>query len=186
MMNLVNKAKDVLFKPAEFFKKVSTEKGIKDALIFFAIVWLISMILSALIASMALGALGTAFSIATLPMQYVMGFVGLLIATVFLFIFTKILGGTGNFEQTLRVGCYVAVTGLVSWIPIIGFVGMIWGIVLTVIGIQEIHQLTLLKAIIAVVVIPLAIVVVLGIFFMSLFATMFGSFFGGFFSALTG
>ena len=70
MMNLVNKTKEILLNPTVFFKNIARETGLKDCLIYFAIVWLISMILSALIASMALGALGTAFSIATLPMQY--------------------------------------------------------------------------------------------------------------------
>jgi hypothetical protein len=88
--------------------------------------------------------------------------IGLFIGAGILHLLVMLIIGSGNtgFEATLRVGAYSAVTSLVSWIPIIGWIASLYGIYLAIVGIREVHGTTTGKAAI-VVLIPAAIVILL-------------------------
>jgi hypothetical protein len=48
-----------------------------------------------------------------------------------------------GFEATFRVNSYTSTVQLVSWIPIIGWlIALVWGIVLSILGIREVHSTT--------------------------------------------
>ena len=68
--------------------------------------------------------------------------------------------GNAGFEATFRVVCYVAAIQLVSWIPIVNIIAGIYGIVLSIFGIREVHSTTTGKALL-VVLIPVAVILLL-------------------------
>jgi hypothetical protein len=77
-----------------------------------------------------------------------------------------------GFEATFRVVFYVAAVQLVSWIPIVNIVAGIYAIVLSVLGIREVHNTTTGKAV-AVVLIPVAVGLLLVLIFGALIAALF-------------
>lgn len=88
-----------------------------------------------------------------------------IIATIVLFIVAGIFHllvllfvrpSNAGFEATTRVVAYSFVYQLASWIPLIGIVASIYGIVLAIFGIREVHGTTTGKAAL-IVLIPVAI-----------------------------
>jgi len=99
----------------------------------------------------------------------------LLITSGFYYLLVLLLVRPGNagFEATFRVVSYASVTWLISWIPIIGWiVAPIYGIVLSIFGIREVHATTTGKAAL-VVLIPVAI----GLVLLVIFAVVLGALF---------
>ena len=62
----------------------------------------------------------------------------------------KIVGGTGSYNDSLKVLAYSSALIIVTWIPFLGVVASIYQIVISVIGIKRVHGLTTGKAIFAV------------------------------------
>jgi hypothetical protein len=85
-----------------------------------------------------------------------------------------------GFEATFRVSSYASVIRLISWIPILGgLVAFVWGAVLSILGIREVHATTTgrtaLEVLIAVAVlifISLLITAVVGALLFSIFSIM--------------
>jgi hypothetical protein len=103
--------------------------------------------------------------------------VGLLIGAGIYHLFVLLLVRPGNagFEATFRVVCYVAAIQLISWIPIVNIVAAIYGVVLSVFGIREVHATSTGRAV-AIVLIPVAVVlVVIVLVGAALVAVLFGS-----------
>ncbi len=66
----------------------------------------------------------------------------------------KTMGGKGSLEATFRVLAYSKVTLLIAWIsigilPIGGFVSIFYGVYLNVLGCSKVHEITKIKAAIA-------------------------------------
>ena len=77
-----------------------------------------------------------------------------------------------GFEATFRVASYIQVYQLISWIPFVGWiVGPIYGIVLSIFGIREVHATTTGKAAL-IVLIPVAV----GLLLLLLLAVAIGAF----------
>lgn len=73
-------------------------------------------------------------------------------------------GATRGFSTTVRVLAYSASPGLLVVVPVLGgFVGMIWSLVLVVIGLREGHAISGAKALVAVLM-PVILLGVLGFF----------------------
>lgn len=160
-------ARAVLLQPVDFFKGVTLRDSPINPIVFAAICATIGAFLAGIIAILA--------AIAGLGQQGVGGAVGSLIAAV---IFTPILAPIGlfigagishlfvmlfvrpansGFWATFRVVSYVAATSLISWVPIIGGpVALVWGVVLSIFGIREMHSTTTGRAAL-VVLVPIAI-----------------------------
>jgi hypothetical protein len=80
-----------------------------------------------------------------------------------LFVLLFVRPRNAGFEATLRVVSYSSVTRLISWIPILGWiVSFVWGIVLWIFGIREVHATTTGKAAL-VVLIPVVVLLILGL-----------------------
>jgi hypothetical protein len=88
--------------------------------------------------------------------------IGLFIGAGILHLLVMLIVGSRNagYEGTFRVGAYSAVTTLVSWIPIIGWIASLYGIYLAIVGIREVHNTTTGKAVV-VVLIPAVVVFLL-------------------------
>ncbi|MCD4813817.1 YIP1 family protein [bacterium] len=152
LKNYYDTGKKVLLKPADFFKEMPVTGGYKDPLIF-AIITAIIMGVGLTIITLGVGFLAIVFA----PIAVA---ISLYLAALLLLICAKIVGGTGTYEGTFRLAAYANIVNIIGWIPIISVLGSIYGLIITVLGMKEIHKLTTAKAIIAVA-IAIAIVFVI-------------------------
>ena len=142
LKNYYDTGKKVLLKPADFFKEMPVTGGYKEPLIF-AIITAIIMGVGLTIITLGVGFLAIVFA----PIAVA---ISLFLAALLLLVCAKIVGGTGNYEGTFRLAAYANIVNIIGWIPIISVLGSIYGLIITVLGMKEIHKLTTAKAIIAV------------------------------------
>lgn len=100
----------------------------------------------------------------------IVGAIGLAILAVIAHVLVILFVGTSGsgfgsafssgFESTFRIVCYVSVTNLVNWIPLIGGLLALYGLYLAVIGVREMHDTTTGRAAL-VVLFPLAVLLLL-------------------------
>jgi hypothetical protein len=144
--------KNIIMKPVDFFKSMPVTGGYKDPLIF-ALITSVIMGLGLTIITLGVGFLAIIFA----PIAVA---VSVFLAALLLLVCAKMVGGTGSYEATMRVASYANIVNIIGWIPIVSIIGSIYGLILTVIGMKEIHKLTTAKAVIAVL-IAIAIVFVI-------------------------
>lgn len=144
--------KNIIMKPAEFFKTMPVTGGYKDPLIF-ALITSVIMGLGLTVITLGVGFLAIIFAPIAVS-------ISVFLAALLLLVCAKMVGGSGTYEATMRVASYANIVNVIGWIPIVSIIGSIYGLWLTVVGIREIHKLTLSKAIIAVL-IAIAIVFVI-------------------------
>jgi hypothetical protein len=144
--------KNIIMKPVDFFKTMPVTGGYKDPLIF-ALITSVIMGLGLTIITLGVGFLAIIFA----PIAVA---ISVFLAALLLLMCAKMVGGTGTYEATMRVASYANIVNIIGWIPIVSIIGSIYGLVLMVLGMREIHKLTTAKAIIAVL-IAIAIVFVI-------------------------
>jgi hypothetical protein len=172
--SFVQTVRDVLFDPVNFFRSIRREGDFLNPLIFAIICALITGVIGGILRLIFTlvrgggfgGALGSLIAnIIFIPIGTAIGlFIG---AGIYhLLVLLIIRPSHAGYEATFRVVAYAAVLQLLSWlafIPILGIVVAIaiaiYNVVLTVIGIREMHATTTGRAV-AVVLIP---VIVIGI-----------------------
>lgn len=142
LKNYYDTGKKVLLKPADFFKEMPVTGGYKDPLIF-AIITAIIMGVGLTIITLGVGFLAIVFA----PIAVA---ISLFLAALLLLVCAKIVGGTGTYESTFRLAAYANIVNIIGWIPIISVLGSIYGLIITVLGMKEVHKLSTAKAIIAV------------------------------------
>lgn len=179
VQSFIGTAREVILNPVGFFRSMPRQGNFLPPIVFALICYEVYAILAG-ITSLVFGSVST-LGVGTAGDQaagFASSLFGLIIGIVLapvvgaliLFItagirhlLVMLLIGSGNagFEATVRVQSYTFVTRLIWWIPILGsLVGGIYGIVLSVVGIREVHNTTTGKALI-VVLIPVAIALVL-------------------------
>lgn len=179
VQSFVRTARGILFGPAAFFGGISRQGDWIGSIIFalvcyeiFAVIGGVIGLIFGSVSSIGAGGAGEqAAGIAT----SIGGFVAAVIlapaiAAVILFVMAGIrhlliilIVGAENagFEATRRVQAYTFATRLFWWIPILGtVVGFIYGLVLSVVGLREVHGTTTGKAAL-VVLIPVAVLLLL-------------------------
>jgi len=101
-----------------------------------------------------------------------------LLFAAWLHLWVYLLGGRKGIMQTFKAIIYAHTPRLLlGWIPVIGFIFMLWSLVLGVLGIRELQEISTGKAILAVVIaiiIPVVIIIVLAAYFMIAYTTMSG------------
>jgi hypothetical protein len=172
--SFIQTVREVLLNPVNFFRTIRREGDFLSPLVFAIICALISAVIGGVLAFIISLATGNGFggsfvglvtNIILIPIGTAIGlFIGG--GIYHLLVLLIIRPSHAGYEATFRVVAYAAVLQLVSWlayIPILGIlVGIaigIYNIVLTVIGIREMHATTTGRAV-AVVLIP---VIVIGI-----------------------
>ncbi len=146
----------------DFFRGILRRGDFLNPLIFAIICYEVYSILSGILALAGIGQQTFAGFIVSLILAPIFAVIVLFIAAGILHLLVMLIVGSGNsgFEATFRVGAYAAVTSLVSWIPIIGWIASLYGIYLGIVGIREVHTTTTGKAAL-VVLIPAAVVLLL-------------------------
>jgi hypothetical protein len=163
VQSFISTAQRVVLQPADFYRGIQRRGDFLNPLIFAIICYEIYTILAGLLAVAGIGGQrGFGGFIVSLILAPIGAAIGLFIGASILHLLVMIIVGSGNsgYEATFRVGSYAAVTSLVSWIPLIGWIASLYGIYLAIVGIREVHATTTGKAAL-VVLIPVAVVLVI-------------------------
>lgn len=188
--SFIRTVRGVLLNPVSFFRGIAKQGDFVNPAIFALICALISAFLGGIISlvlsplfagpgdtageTLAGGVVGFVLTVILSPIYTA---VGLLIGAgiYHLLVLFLVRPGNAGFEATFRVVCYVAAIQLISWIPIVNIVAAIYGVVLSVFGIREVHATSTGRAV-AIVLIPVAVVlVVIVLVGAALVAVLFGS-----------
>lgn len=151
----------VLTQPVAFFRSIARRGDFMNPAVFAVICALISALLSGILSlilaplfagpgdtgeALAGGVGGFLINLILTPIFTV---ITLLIWAGILHLLVRFLVSPQNagFEATFRVSSYASVIQLISWIPILGgLVALVWGAVLSILGIREVHATTTGKA----------------------------------------
>ncbi len=181
----------VVTQPVPFFRGIARQGNFVNPLVFALICALISALLSGILGLIfaplfaSPGDTGEAFpggiggfllNLVLTPIYAALGlFVGAGILHLLVLLFVR--PANAGFEATFRAVSYSWVYQLISWIPIIGWiVGPIYGGVLLVLGVREVHATTTGKAAL-IVLIPVAVIILFAVIVVALIgaALFFGS-----------
>jgi hypothetical protein len=165
----IRRIRDNLFLiPEARFDELVKDPGYVDSFIYLAFCLLISTPLDLAIAliredSILSAIISTAIiSILAFPVIYIVYFIQ--------FLLLKLVGGKAGFLQSVQVFIYGSTLSLIlSGIPCIGFIASLISLANIVVGSARIHQISVLRALLALLVIPVLILVVIGIIFAMFF-----------------
>jgi hypothetical protein len=177
VQSFITTVQRVVLQPVDFYRGLQRRGDFINPLIFAIICYEVFTILSGLLALAGIGTpRGFGEFIISLILAPILAAIGLFIGAGILHLLVMLIVGSGNsgFEATFRVSAYAAVTSLVSWIPIVGFIAGLYGIYLAVVGVREVHATTTGKAVL-VVLIPVAVVIVLALILLAIGAALFFS-----------
>ena len=169
--SFVQTAREVLLNPVGFYRGVRRQGDFMNPLIFAIICAVISAVIGGILAFIFSLATGNGFggslgdliaNIILIPIGTAIGlFVGA--AIYHLLVLLLIRPSHAGYEATFRVVAYAAVLQLLSWLVFIPILGIlvaiaigIYNVVLTVIGIREVHATTTGRAV-AVVLLPVVV-----------------------------
>lgn len=187
---IIEKIRGFLLSPVETFQK-SRDDEVVPALAYFIVLLVINGILWALVMASrvmihpvlavtryGLGTNPVLVFITGLILVIVLELFFILIFGLWLHLFAYITGARKGIMQTEKAVIYGSTPLLLlGWIPVIGsFIGGIWTIILTIIGLREMHGITTGKAVIAYVlsfaIIIIILVLIIGWFVLSLASGM--------------
>jgi hypothetical protein len=181
-MAFVEQIKAFLTAPSKTFdsvKQVNVGSAFRYFLPLLLIFSILVAIISAALLSLAAGIFGTIFAgplggalaglitgpIAALVIfvfAIVLGIIGIFIGGLWLHLWTYIFGGRKGVGQTIKVCMYAFTpTAIIGWIPIISFIAGLWSVILTIIGIRQLHSISTGRAIGAVIISGLILLAIL-------------------------
>lgn len=173
VLSIVDRVKGFLFSPSQTFD-ASKDDTLGDAFTYFLIILAIYAILMAIIATVAFSLLSGLMTMLGVPVPIgptlgplvgvglfiaalIVGIIGIFVGGFWLHLWVYLLGGRNGVVQTLKAGFYGSTPYLIlGWIPLINVITMIWGLIVGVIGIRQLHGFSTGKAVLAMI---LAIVV---------------------------
>ncbi len=181
-MGYIETWKEVIQRPSEFYRGMPKTGGYADPLTFAAISFIIYALLTAFLTAlfghgmnmegmyggMYSGAreLGFFAILVTLIITPIAGIISLFIEAAILYVIYKVLGGIGSYEGTVRFISYATAVLLLSWIPIISWVIGIYGIYLYIVGGMYVHNVSMARSAIAVL-LPTLLVILLMVIVMA-------------------
>lgn len=173
VQSFVDTVRDLVTRPADFFSGIARRGDFVNPLIFALICVVVTAVIGGFLgilgAIVGIGDRGVGAAIGGLvgsvlltPIFYAIGlFIGAGILHLLVALIIK-PAATG-YEATFRVLSYSAVGQLVGWIPFLGpLIAAVAGVVLSIIGVREVHNTTTGKAAL-VVLIPAAIVILIAL-----------------------
>ncbi len=109
---------------------------------------------------------------------FIFWLISVFIGGLLIHVFVLLFAGDKDPVQTIKANMYAAAPFLIlGWIPYISIIGLIWSLILLILGLSEIHEITLGKAILAVI-----IPIILGLILVALGGAVVASFFVALFS----
>jgi hypothetical protein len=182
-MSYIETWKEVMQRPSEFYRGMPETGGYADPLTFAAISFIIYALLTAFLTAifghgMMEGMYGGMYGgakelgffaiLMTLIITPIVGIISLFIEAAILYVIYKLLGGTGSYEGTVRFISYATAVLLLSWIPVINWVIGIYGIYLYIVGGMYVHNVSMTRSAIAVLLPTLLVILLMAIVMASL------------------
>lgn len=162
-MGFFTKLKGFILDPVETFRAVKPERfteGLKYVAILAAIYGLAAGLILALWVPAVL--------FLVVPVVVGLVLVILFFQGLWQHIWVKLVGGRGGFDQTLNTVAYASTpTLLFGWVPVFGVLAGLWSLALAVLGLRELHDITIGRAI-AAVLLGAFVILVAGLIFVGL------------------
>ncbi|WP_119067698.1 YIP1 family protein [Rubrobacter indicoceani] len=180
--SFVATVRGVVLSPVAFFRGIRRSGDFVGPLVFALICSVVAGILAAFVSLLANLVSGNGFGaavggfFAALVGAPVAALIGLFVgAGIYHLVVLLLVRPNAGFEGSFRVVAYASVVQLVSWIPILGGLLALYGIVLGVFGMREVHGTTTGRAV-AVILLPTAVVLLVGlVFFAAVVAVLLGA-----------
>jgi hypothetical protein len=172
-LSIVERIKGFLLSPSGTFD-TSKEDTLGDAFKYFVIILAIYAVLVAIIAAVAFALIGGMFgmfgvprmpfrAVAVLIGALVGGIIGVFIFGLWLHLWVYLVGGRNGLEQTIKAVMYGATPGLLlGWIPIFNVIAWIWALIVSIIGVRQLHGLSTGKAVLAVIIALIIPAIIIG------------------------
>lgn len=157
-----------LLTPTAFFSRLPRQGGFLNPVLFGVMSIVVSFVLAyiwySLLGRGGAGLIGLVIGLIFVVLgAFIIIPIALLVWSGILHLCLLMVGGANaGYQGTFRVVSYSSVTSLFNAIPVVGTVASLWGIVLTVIGLREIHNTSTGKSV-AALLIPLGVVIILGL-----------------------
>lgn len=172
-LGFIEKVKNVITNPSEFFDSIKSEKGVKQAFTYLALISLVSLAVGLIETYLSLPLLQNALSRLPIPtsLMYVFFISAYLIGLPLSFLSAGLIHlgvllfkGKGNYESTYKAMVYGGTSsGLLGWIPFIGFVFILYSIYLETRGLSKLHSVSMWRALAMLLLIPLIIAAVMAV-----------------------
>lgn len=113
-----------------------------------------------------LGLAGGVMAVAALIAIIIGGLIGILIGSLWMHIWVYAVGGRKGVGQTIKSMAYGSTPSLLlGWIPLLGIIFSIWSLVVSIIGIRQLHEISTGRAVLAyilgAIIIPIIIYVII-------------------------
>ena len=174
-----DKMRGFLFNPSESFWKVADE-DIRDTLLYFFFIAVIYAFLATVMTAVQvfnhpfLALFGFEFGIDHILLKFlvvvIFSWLVALVYSLLLHAWVWLIGGRKGIYQTVRSVLYsLTALMLIGWIPDLGPpVGLLWSVVVGILGIQELHAMSRSRAAVAVILAILTALIVLPVLFQDL------------------
>lgn len=179
------------FRPAEFFESVGNSQELTPALLFGVLVGWVGMIIGAIwglvfqapllpmmrqqeeVAGFLAGGIGSLLFAVLFGWLFVL--LGIFIGGLIVHLFLMLFGGAKQgLTMTLRVVSYANAPSIFNAVPLFGWcIGMIWTLVLEIIGLAVAHRTDTWRAALAVIVPVVLCVCAVGLLYGAIFAALF-------------
>jgi len=168
---VIERAKGFLLTPVEMFQKSRADEA-GTVFSYFVALLLINAILSAIVAAVVVGAvpmfaglnLGAPFPVIVFFAILIGGFICTIVFAAWVHLWVYLFGGRKGIMQTINAIIYGQTPRLLfGWIPFIGFIFVLWSLIINILGIRELQEISSMKATLAVaiaVIIPLALMLI--------------------------
>lgn len=182
-MDIIETAKGFLLQPVQAFQKARRiELG--DAIKYFIILLIINAILTAIVdlimgsailsvINQTMGQFGMGEIFLAETIGVAIGAIVLVIVTLimvfiiggWLHLFVYLLGGRKGYLETVKALIFGSTPYmLIGWIPLVGIIiGGIWSLILSILGIRELHQISTGRAAGAVILAAIIIVIIIAL-----------------------
>jgi hypothetical protein len=150
--SFVEVAKTVVLRPSEFYSAMVQTGGLMAPVVFLAV----CVIFAGLMANLLFDVPGMLVFKFVIVSGLIFSFVE---AGILQLIAEKLFSGKAQFEGTYRVVAYAGAVKLLSWIPVIGFLALLYGFYLQIVGLEKIHTITKGQAVVTIIIAFLAYIV---------------------------
>jgi hypothetical protein len=157
--------------PAKAFESERREhlsEALKYGLCGIAVLAVLSGIISTVVLRVIAGGNVVFAFLFLFLITFIGGFLGLVFYSLWLHLWTYLLGGREDFEHTVKTVFYAATpVYYLGWIPFVSIIGLVWFFVLQAVGLTKLQKLSTGSAILAVLVSALLPLVMAGIMLLS-------------------
>lgn len=182
MTTLAEKVKGFLLDPVSSFRNARDDPA-GTVLRFFAVPAVVYAACSAIISAIlpvtsplyTISPAGIPLPVFVFLMTLIGVFIGALIFSAWLHVWVYILGGHRGIFQSIKTFMYGGTPVLLfGWIPVLGFLFFLWSLYLVIVGIKELQEISMARAILAVfiaVMVPLILLVIIASYLIIAYGT---------------